>query len=83
MLKRTCFNIVYKLFDKTSKAKCTYTTLKSKVKPNQQLADELCKPIIKKFQKRKLYSYFMNKTWGTDLADMICSYKTDIKKNFF
>ena len=34
------------------------------------LADELHKPIIKKFDKRKVYSQFRDNTWGVDLADM-------------
>ena len=38
--------------------------------PNQQLANELHKPIIRKFKKRKLYSFFRGNIWGVDLADM-------------
>ena len=34
------------------------------------LADELHKPIIRKFNKRKVYSQFKNNIWGVDLADM-------------
>ena len=34
------------------------------------LADELHKPIIKKFNKRKVYSQFRDNIWGVDLADM-------------
>ena len=34
------------------------------------LADELHKPIIKKFDKRKVYSQFKNNIWGVDLVDM-------------
>ena len=34
------------------------------------LADELHKPVIKKFNKRKVYSQFKDNTWGIDLADM-------------
>ena len=34
------------------------------------LADELHKPVIKKFNKRKLYLQFKNNIWGVDLADM-------------
>ena len=37
---------------------------------NEQLAEELHKPIIKKFRKRKVYSAFKDKIWGADLADM-------------
>ena len=34
------------------------------------LADELHKPVIKKFEKRKVYSQFKDNIWGVDLADM-------------
>ena len=33
------------------------------------LADELHKPIINKFNKRKVYSQFKDNIWGVDLAD--------------
>ena len=34
------------------------------------LADELHKPVIKKFNKRKVHSQFKDNIWGVDLADM-------------
>ena len=34
------------------------------------LANELHKPVIKKFNKRKVYSQFKDNIWGEDLADM-------------
>ena len=37
---------------------------------NEQLAEELHKPIIRKFKKRKVYSTFKDNIWGVDLADM-------------
>ena len=37
---------------------------------NKQLAEELHKPIIKKFKKRKVYSTFKDNIWGADLAGM-------------
>ena len=39
-------------------------------KENIQLADELHKPIIRKFKKRKVYSSFRDNIWGADLAAM-------------
>ena len=39
-------------------------------KENIHLADELHKPIIRKFEKRKVYSSFRDNIWGADLADM-------------
>ena len=37
---------------------------------NEQLAEEVHKPIIRKFKTRKLYSAFKDNIWGADLADM-------------
>ena len=39
-------------------------------KENIRLADELHKPIIRKYKKRKLYSSFRDNIWGADLADV-------------
>ena len=57
-------SMVYKFFDKKSKG--SGITNRS----NYQLANELHKPIIKKFKKRKVYSSFRDNIWGADLADM-------------
>ena len=46
------------------------TGTKNKIKQNQQLANELHKPIIRKFKKRKVYSSCKDNIWGVDLADM-------------
>ena len=37
---------------------------------NKKLADELHKPMIRKFNKRKVHSSFIDNIWGADLADM-------------
>ena len=37
---------------------------------NKQLAEELHKPIIRNFKKRKVYSSFKDNIWDVDLADM-------------
>ena len=37
---------------------------------NEQLAEELDKPIIKKLKKRKVYSLFKDNIWGAELADI-------------
>ena len=63
--------MVYKFFDKKSTAgpsslECTGSGFKS----SSILADELHKPIINKFNKRKVYSQFKDNIWGVDLADM-------------
>ena len=36
---------------------------------DQQLPEELDKPIIKKLKKIKVYSTFIDNIWGADLAD--------------
>ena len=36
---------------------------------NKILAEELHKPVIKNFNKRKVYSQFTDNIWGVDLAD--------------
>ena len=38
--------------------------------PHYQLANELQKPIIRKFKKIKVYSSYRDNIWGVDLADM-------------
>ena len=58
--------MVYKLFEKKSKG----TGIKNEIKENQQLANKLYKPIIRKFKKRKVYSSFKDNIWGADLADI-------------
>ena len=56
--------MVYKFFDKKS-------TGSGFVKDSSSiLANELHKLIIKKFDKRKVYSQFKDNIWGVDLADM-------------
>ena len=40
------------------------------IKNNKILAEKLHKPVIKKFNKRKVYSQFKDNIWGVDLADM-------------
>ena len=43
---------------------------KSKIIPNQQLAEKSHKPIIRKFEKRKRHSSFKDHIQGPDLEDM-------------
>ena len=60
--------MVYKFFDKKSTGSgIARNTTKSS---SSILADELRKPIIRKFNKRKVYSQFKDNIWGVDLADM-------------
>ena len=57
--------MVYKIFDKKSQGKGLANNY-----GNIQLANELHKPIIKNFNKRKVCSSFKGNIWGVDLADM-------------
>ena len=56
--------MAYKLFDKKSRGSVVAN------EPNYQLANEIHKPIIKKFKKGKVYSSFRDNIWGVDLADI-------------
>ena len=56
----------HKVFDK----KASDGAIKNENMSNKELAEELHKPIIKKFQKRKIQSSFTDNIWGVDLADM-------------
>ena len=60
--QRGLASMVYNFFDKKSTG--------SGIASSSILADELHKPVIKKFNKRKLYSQFKDNIWGVDLADM-------------
>ena len=64
--RRGLASMVYKFFDKKSKR----SGIKNEIKKNQQLANELHKPITRKFKKTKLYPSFKDNIWGVDLADM-------------
>ena len=59
-------SMVYKCFDK----KASSRAIKNEIMSNKELAEELYKPVIRKFKKRKVYSSFIDNIWGTDLADM-------------
>ena len=59
--------MAYTFFDKKSSA----SAVKSAIISNQQLAEELHKPIIKKVEKRKVYSSFQDNIWGSHLDDML------------
>ena len=59
--------MVYKFFDKKSAGSGVNTKLAPQ---NQQLAEELHKPIIKKIKRREIHAAFKGNIWGADLADM-------------
>ena len=72
--QRGLASMVYKFFDKKSSGSGI-------TEPNYQLADEIHKPIIRKFKKRKVYSSFRDNIWGVDLVDMqsLSKYNKGIK----
>ena len=62
--QRGLTSMVYNFFDKKSKGSGITNEL------NIQLSNELHKPVIKKFEKRKVYSSFKDNISAVDLADM-------------
>ena len=61
--QRGLASMVYKFFDKKSD---------KLISQNDQLAEELHKPSIRKFEKRKVYSAFKDNIWV--LIQQICNY---------
>ena len=53
--------MVYKFFDKKTG---------SRKSVNEKISEELHKPVIKKFKRRKVYSRFKDNIWAVDLAEM-------------
>ena len=76
--QRGLASMVYKFFDskvaspdkKTVGSGATKSSSLERVNENIKQANELHKPIIRKFNKRKVYSSFKDNIWGADLADM-------------
>ena len=71
--QRGLASMAYKFFDKKSTGSGTAkpSSLKRITRDSSLiLADEVHKPVIKKFNKRKVYSQFKDNIWGVDLADM-------------
>ena len=59
-------SMVYKYFDKKSSG----WTVKNEIISDKDLAEELHKPIIRKFEKRKVHAPFADNSWVADLADL-------------
>ena len=81
--QRGLASMVYKFFDKKSTAEPSalarsslertgsgFKKLKNTAHNFSILANERHKPIIRKFNKRKVYSQFKDNIWGVDLPDM-------------
>ena len=64
--QRGLASMVYKFFDKKTSSR----TVKNENISNKELAEELHKRIIRKFEKRKVHSPFIDNIWGADLLDM-------------
>ena len=67
--------MVYKFLDKKSSGSGIVN------EPNYQLANELHKPVFRKFRKRKVCSSFRDNIWDVDLAYMqsLSKYTKEIK----
>ena len=72
--QRGLASMVYKFFDEKTLSGATTLAnefaVKKEITSNKELAEELHKPIITKFNKRKLHSSFIDNIWGADLAYM-------------
>ena len=78
--QRGLASMVYKFFDKKSTVEPTANPsslersslerMGGGIASSSILANELHQPIIKKFDKRKVYSQFKDNIWGVDLVDM-------------
>ena len=78
--QRGLASMVYTFFDKKSMGS-GFKKLENAVRSSSILADERHKPIIRNFNKRKVYSQFKDNIWGVDLADMqsLCRKNKGIK----
>ena len=67
-------SMVYKFFGKKTSAmranKFAGSGIKNENISRKDLAEELHKPVIRKFNKRKVQPPFIDNVWGADLADM-------------
>ena len=59
-------SMVFKLFDKKSSGSC----IKYENMSDQQLVEEFHKPVITKFNKRKVQPPFIDNIWGADIDNM-------------
>ena len=58
--------MVYKFLIK----RCSGGAIKIRILSYEESAEESLKPIIRKFEKRKVYLSFIENIWGADIADM-------------
>ena len=71
--QRGLVSMVYKFFNEKTSAtranKFAGSGIKNENISNKELAEELQKPIIRKFNQRKVHSSFIDNIWDADLAD--------------
>ena len=80
--QRGLASMVYKFFDTKASSPdkkivgsgTTKSSSLERVNENIKLANELHKPIIRKFNKRKVYSSFKENIWAADLPDIFSKY---------
>ena len=58
------------MFNKLFDWKLSGNAIRNEIMSNQELAEQLHKPIIRKLVKRKVHSSFINNIWSADLANM-------------
>ena len=69
--QRDLASMVYKFFDRKSTTEPSSLERMGSGKASSSiLADELHKPVIKSFNKRKVYSQFKDNIWEVDLAEL-------------
>ena len=72
--QRGLASMVYKFFDKKTGGSGVRKVNRKRVgaisESSAKLANELHKPVVRKFSKRKVYSSLRDNIWGVDLADM-------------
>ena len=72
--QRGLASIVFKPFDKKTSGKSATLANKTAIKneniSNKELAEELRKPIIRKFNKRKPHLPFIDNIWDADIVDI-------------
>ena len=71
--QRTLASMLYKFFDKKTG---------SGISANEQLAEELHKPVIKRFKRKKVYARFKDIIWAADFVELglLSSKNKNIKK---
>ena len=72
--QRGLASVAYKFFDKKSDSLADKSAkgsgFNNEIKQNKQLGEELHKPVIRNFKKRRFYSSFKDNIWSADLTDM-------------